>query len=97
MTNPTASNSSCHRTGQSSHGWLGGQRGLIIAGLVAAAATALALSQHWLAAADLVPLLFVLPCAAMMLMCMKGNHGEQTNASAASAENGTPSITDTRN
>jgi hypothetical protein len=76
VTNPTASNSSCHLTGQSSYGWLGGQRGLIIAGLVAAAATALALSQHWLAAADLVPLLFVLPCGAMMLMCMKDNHGE---------------------
>jgi hypothetical protein len=59
--------------------------------------TALAVGQHWLAAADLVPLLFVLPCAAMMFMCMKGSHSEQTKASPTSVPNGTPNVTETRN
>jgi len=36
------------------------------------AGAALALSQHWLTVVDLVPLLFVVPCAVMMFMCMKG-------------------------
>jgi hypothetical protein len=41
-------------------------------------AIALALTQHWLAVAELGPLLFLLPCALMMFMCMKGmNHGQQ--------------------
>lgn len=90
---PAASNSSCKGTGQGTRGWLCGRRGFIIAGGVATAATALALDRHWLAGADLVPLIFVLPCAAMMLMMlmgMKGNHGERTNAPMASAQNGTP-------
>jgi hypothetical protein len=43
------------------------------------AALALALNQHWLTVADLPLLLFLLPCAVMMLHCMKGmNHGQQT-------------------
>jgi hypothetical protein len=45
------------------------------------------LSQHWLTVADLVPLLYVLPCAVMMFMCMKGsmNNGQQTDSTEASA------------
>jgi hypothetical protein len=97
VTTHAAGGSSCYSTGQGTRGWLGGRGGLVIAGIVAAAATALALGQHWLAAADLVPLLFVLPCAVMMFMCVKGNHGRQTNAPPASSQGGTPSITDTRN
>jgi len=97
VTTHSAGGSSCHSTGQGTRGWLGGQRGLVIAAVVAAEAAALALGQHWLAAADLVPLLFVLPCAAMMFMCMKGNHGQQTSAPPASTQGGTPTITDTRN
>src|SRR5438067_1601783 len=97
VTTPAAGGSSCHGTGQGARGWLGGRRGLVIAAVVAAAATALAQGQHWLAVANLVPLLFVLPCAAMMFMCMKGNHGQQTNAPPAPTHGGTPSITDTRN
>jgi len=34
------------------------------------------------AVADLVPLLYVLPCAAMMFVCMKGmSHGQQADTS----------------
>jgi hypothetical protein len=97
VTIPAASNSTCHGAGQGAHGWLGGRRSLIIAAVVATAATALALGQHWLAVANLVPLLFILPCAAMMFMCMKGNHGQQANVPPASTPGGTPTITDTRN
>lgn len=56
---------------QGSSGWLGGRRGLAVAGVVIAAGIGLALSQHWLDVATLVPLLFVLPCMAMMFMCIK--------------------------
>jgi hypothetical protein len=97
LTTPTAGGPSCHGTGQGIRGWLGGWRGLIIAGVIAGAATALALGQHWLAAADLLPLIFILPCAVMMIMCMKGNHGQQTNAPPASTQGGTPGNTDTWN
>src|SRR6266478_4232023 len=65
--------SSCHMGGQGSPGRLGRSRGLVIAAAVTtvAVAGALALGQHSLAAANLLPLLYVLPCAAMMFMCMK--------------------------
>jgi len=54
--------------------------------------------QHWLAIADLVPLLFVLPCAVMMLKCMKGtNGGEQTGTTQAAVLSDTPTATDRRN
>lgn len=96
VTAPAAGGSSRHGAGQGTHGWLGGQRGLVIAAVVAAAAIALAVGQHWLTAADLVPLLFVLPCAVMMFMCMKGNHGQQTDVPPASTQGGTPGITDIR-
>jgi hypothetical protein len=39
---------------------------------VAAAGVALALIWHWIALVDLVPVLYVLPCALLMLMCVKG-------------------------
>jgi hypothetical protein len=42
VTVPATSNSSCHGTEQDTRSWLGGGRGLIIAGVVAAAAAALA-------------------------------------------------------
>jgi DUF2933 family protein len=38
---------------------------------------ALAISQNWLAFANLVPLPFMLACAVMMLKYMKGHHGHQ--------------------
>jgi hypothetical protein len=79
-------------------GWFDGRRGLVIALAVAAAAVAIAAGQHWLAVADLVPLLFVLPCAVMMFTCMKGmNRGEQIGATPATAPTDTPTAIDTRN
>ena len=57
--------------------WLGRRRGAVIAVAAIAAGAALALSQSWLAAADLAPLLYVLPCAAVMFVCMR--HGQQSN------------------
>jgi len=51
------------------------------------------LGQHSLAAANLLPLLYVLPCAAMMFMCMKGmHHGQQKGAAQTEA----PAPTDVR-
>jgi len=98
ITAPTpGTNSSCHRPSQGSGGWLGGRRSLAIAGGVTAAGTAVAIGQHWLAAADLVPLLFALPCAAMMFMCMKGmNHGQQAGNAPSSTGTATSSASDPR-
>ena len=99
-TPPATGRSSCHNAAQGSRSWLGGWRGLAIAGVVIAAGAGLALNQHWLAIANLVPLLFVLPCMAMMFMCMKGmNHGRQTDPTTTGAPTGggTPTATDPRN
>ena len=85
-------------TAPAAPGWLSGRRGLVIALAVAAAAVAIAAGQHWLAIADLVPLLFVLPCAVIMLKCMKRtNGGEQTGITQASALSDTPTAGDMRN
>jgi hypothetical protein len=78
-------------------GWLSKPRGVVIA-LAVASALVIALAQHWLAITDLVPLLFVLPCAAMMLRCMKGmNRGPQTDTTEATAQSDIPTIPATRN
>jgi hypothetical protein len=68
--------------------------------LVFAAVTGLVLSQHWLGIADLVPLLFVLPCMAMMFMCMKAmNHGRHEDSATKQGSSGdaSPTATDPRN
>lgn len=52
--------------------WFVSWRGFAIAGALAAAAIVLALSQQWLSVRDLLPLLYLLPCAVMMAMCAKG-------------------------
>jgi hypothetical protein len=72
---------------QASPGWLSGRGRLVMGVAAAAAAIALALSQHWLAIADLVPLLAVLPCAVMMFHCMKGINREQTDTARAPLQN----------
>jgi hypothetical protein len=88
MTTPAA-----RGTGQASPGWLSGRGRLVVAVAAAAAAIALALSQHWLAIADLVPLLAVLPCTVMMFLCVKGmNRGQQTDTAQASLRNEAPSL-----
>lgn len=89
-TSPATGATSRHGATQSD--WLGGRRGWAVAGLVLAV-TGLVLSQHWLDIADLVPLLFVLPCMAMMFMCMKGmNHGRHANSTTekGSSDDETP-------
>lgn len=80
-TSSTGNGSSCPTSGN----WFSRRRAWILGGGVVAAILALAVSQHWLAAADLTVLLFLAPCALMMLMCMKGmNHGQQTAGNQAS-------------
>ena len=93
MTTPAAGGSFCHGAGQASPGWLSGRRSFVVGVAAAAAAIALALSQHWLAIADLAPFLAVLPCAVMMFHCMKGmNRGQQTDTAQASLPNEAPSL-----
>jgi hypothetical protein len=88
VTTPANHSSSDHCAGRGSSSWLGRRRGLVIAGAVTLAAGAFALSEHWLAVVDLVPLLFVLPCAVMMFKCMKGmNDGEQASTTPTVAHN----------
>lgn len=90
VTSPASRSSSCHGGGQSSGNWFARRRGLILAG-AAATGIAIGLSQHWLTVVELTPLLFLLPCLAMMFMCMKGmNHGQQTSAAPASVSTDTP-------
>ena len=85
---PAADSSSGYNVVQGSPTWLSGRRGLAVGAAIAAATAALALSQHWLAVADLVPLLFVLPCAVMMFHCMKGMKREaQTDGAQTSLQN----------
>ncbi|SRR6266404_443653 len=89
LTTPTVDGSSCH----SSSGWLSRRRGLVVGAAVAAAAIALALSQHLLAIANLVPLLVVLPCAVMMFTCMRGmNRGQQADTAQTSLQKGAAAL-----
>jgi hypothetical protein len=87
---------SCHIGGHGSRRWFGQSRSLVIATAIAAVALAgaLALSEHSLAVTNLLPLLYVLPCAAMMLMCMKGmHHGRQSGTTETSSQNEAPGTT----
>jgi hypothetical protein len=95
----TANNSSSdHCAGPGSPSWLGGRRGLVVAGAVTLAAAAFAVSEHWLAVVDLVPLLFVLPCVLMIFMPMKGmNDGEQASTTPTTAHNEVLTTTEPRN
>ena len=93
MTTPAAGGSFCHGAGQASPGWLSGRRSFVVGVAAAAAAIALTLSQHWLAIADLVPLLAVLPWAVMVFHCMKAmNRGQQTDTAQASLPNEAPTL-----
>lgn len=62
-------------------GFLRGRSGLLMlaAGL---AVIGLLAGWTWLGTAAVLPLLYALPCAAMMAMCMKGHRGSDGNASA---------------
>jgi hypothetical protein len=92
VTTPTTTEcSSSHGGARGSGGRLSRWRGLVFGGGAVVAALALALNQHWLTVADLPPLLFLLPCALMMLHCMKGmNHGQQASGAQASTNTDKP-------
>lgn len=72
---------SCH--GATSSRRLTWRSGLAIAAFAAlAVALGVAIDQRWLSLAALTPLLFTLPCAIMMFMCMRGmKHGSKTETS----------------
>ena len=88
-----AAGTSCHSASHGGGSWLGRRRTLVLFGGAIVAGAAFALSQHWLTVANLIQLLFVLPCAVMMFMCMKGgmNQSQQTDSTQPSsrAETGT--------
>ena len=80
----------CQGSGSSSAGWLGRYRGWILLGGAAVAGTGLALGEGWVTVAGLTPLLYSLPCAVMMIFCMRGmSHG--TQAAQNQAQNQTSS------
>jgi hypothetical protein len=88
LTNPSATtgNASCHGSSQGSGRWFGRRRGLVLSAGAVIIGVAVALNQHWVALAALAPLLFALPCAVMLIVCMKGMaHGPNDNAQAAKA------------
>jgi hypothetical protein len=82
---PAEGGSSCHAATQGSSSRRLRSRGLVIAAALAAGAVALAVWQRWLTLAELAPLLFTLPCAVMMFMCMKGMRHESSDATQAPA------------
>ena len=72
-------------------GWLGQRRSFVIAGVAIAAS---AVPAVWVALTDPARLLFFLPCAVMMFMCMKGMSQEsQVEATLASPPSDTPAAT----
>jgi hypothetical protein len=86
VTTPATAGSSSWQAGnRAPGGWLSHRRGLIFGGGAIVVAVALALGQHWLSIAALPLLLFLVPCAVMMFMCMKGmNHAEETGGAQTS-------------
>lgn len=94
MTSISNSRSTSYPTrGHSAHLWttvgsyLHGRRLYVLALVVAAAG--LALGGAWWGLAAILPLLYVLPCAAMVGMCMKGHggSGKDTDAKPSSSAN----------
>jgi hypothetical protein len=61
---------------------------LIVAAMLGA--TGVLAGWQWFGAAAMLPLLYTLPCAAMMMMCMRG-HGGMGNISVNSNSAGTES------
>lgn len=90
----TKTDPSCHRINPNSRGWLSQRPRLLLAGGAVILALGLALSLHWITPTLLAPLLYVLPCAFMMLMCMRGmGHNQQTDHSQDVANAGKPTGT----
>ena len=55
--------------------FLAGRKGLVVAVVAVGIILALLAGWTWLGTAAVLPLLYTLPCAAMMAMCMKGQGG----------------------
>lgn len=66
-----------HGSGSTGQSWLAKRRGWIVIALLTVAGIGLALGAGWVTVATLLPLLFILPCMAMMVMCMKGMNQQQ--------------------
>ena len=72
---PPANAAGCpmsYSSGSLSPGWVAKRRGWIVAGAAAVAGTGVALGEGWVTVAGLTPILYTLPCAVMMLFCMRG-------------------------
>jgi len=70
--------------------YLRGRTGLLLA-VVALGATGVFAGWQWFGAAAMLPLLYTLPCAVMMVMCMRGNSGTgnaPTDSNSSSTESG---------
>ena len=72
--------------------YLKGRRSLLIVAAVLGA-TGVFAGWQWFGAAAMLPLLYTLPCAAMMMMCMRG-HGGTGNTPMNSSSSGTESGSD---
>jgi hypothetical protein len=79
-------NLSCHGSSQGLSDRVSWRHILVVVEAAAAITGTLALHQHWLVLADVVPFLYVLPCLAMMLMCNRRmNRGKESGTARASA------------
>ena len=58
--------------------------------MIVLAVTALATAWWWFGTAAVLPFLFVLPCAAMMVMCMRG-HGSKSDVATTQSDSGSSS------
>jgi hypothetical protein len=69
----------CHSSGSLAPGWLAKRRGWLMLSGAAVAGTGVALGEGWVTIAGLAPILYSLPCALMMVFCMRGmSRGMQT-------------------
>ena len=64
--------------------WLSRGRRMLVLATAVAGIVALASGWYWLGFAAIVPLLFLLPCAAMMAFCMKGKGDGESQCSEKS-------------
>jgi hypothetical protein len=75
--------------------WLRRRRNLVTGGGLIVAVAGLALVYQWSTPATLTPLLFLIPCTLMMLLCMRGMNHKPTDP-AAPAPSPTPAATPTQ-
>ena len=68
---PQGDHISVPQTSHAWRSWYSGWRPLAALGALAVVLAALGLSLNWIAFATLLPLIYVLPCAAMIYVCMK--------------------------